>query len=100
MTGRLPLATGIALLALAAAGCQTAPPPPPVVNVEAPPCTCDCTFRATAPEIGKGCWVSGDHLVCPLVRRSLEIEPAYPTEDPRCEVQEDGRLRCEVSPGD
>jgi hypothetical protein len=44
--------------------------------------------------------VSGDHLVCPLVRRTLDIQPAYPSEDPRCEVQEDGTIRCEVHPGD
>jgi hypothetical protein len=80
--------------------CETPPPPPPVVNVEAPPCECACSFEAKAPEVGKGCWVSGDHLVCPLVRRTLEIEPAYPAEDPRCEPQEDGTIRCEVHGAD
>jgi hypothetical protein len=87
-----------ALAALGAAlACET---PPPVVNVAAPPCDCSCSFRATAPEVGKGCWVSGDHLVCPLVRRTLDIEPAYPGADPRCTVGEDGSLRCEVQPAD
>jgi len=78
---------------VAALGCQH---PPPVVEVEAPPCECACSFRATAPEIGKGCWVQNDVLVCPLVKRTLEIEPAYPDIDPRCERLEDGTLRCEV----
>lgn len=87
----------VALGALCAVACET---PPPIVNVEAPPCECQCAFQATAPQVGKGCWVSGDHLVCPLVRRTLELEPAYPSEDPRCERQEDGTLRCEVSPAD
>ena len=41
-----------------------------------------------------------DMLVCPLVRRDLEIEPAYPSEDPRCERLENGSLRCEVHSGD
>lgn len=75
-------------------GCQT--PPPPVVNVQAPPCECACDFKATAPQIGRGCWVKDDVLVCPLVVRQLDIEPAYPSEDPRCEEQLDGTLRCEV----
>ena len=70
--------------------------PAPIVNVEAPPCECACEFKATTPEIGRGCFVQGDTLVCPLVRRTLELEPAYPTEDPRCTRQEDGTLRCEV----
>jgi len=83
----------LAAVAIAALGCQR---PPPVVEVEAPPCECACSFRATAPEIGKGCWVQNDVLVCPLVKRTLEIEPAYPEADPRCERLEDGTLRCEV----
>ena len=33
-----------------------------------------------------------------LVVKTIDIEPAYPGEDPRCERQEDGTLRCEVSP--
>ena len=82
---------------LGALACQT---PPPVVNVEATPCECACSFEAKAPQVGKGCWVSGDNLVCPLVRRSVEVEPAYPSEDPRCDRQEDGTLRCEVHPTD
>ncbi len=86
----------LSCLALVVA-CET---PPPVVNVEAPPCECACSFEAKAPQVGKGCWVSGDHLVCPLVRRTLDIEPAYPSEDPRCELGDDGNLRCEVHPGD
>lgn len=73
--------------------CKT---PPPVVNVQAPPCECACAFEATAPEIGKGCYVRDDLLICPLVRRTLDVEPAYPSEDPRCERQPDGSLRCEV----
>jgi hypothetical protein len=81
--------------ALFAAACAT---PAPVVNVEAPPCECACEFRATAPQIGKGCVVDGDRLICPLVRRTLDIEPAYPAEDPRCEKQPDGTLRCEITP--
>jgi hypothetical protein len=88
----LMLILGPAILA-----CQQAPP---VVNVEAPPCECGCAFQATAPQVGKGCWVSGDLLVCPLVRRDLEIEPAYPSEDPRCERQADGNLRCAIHAGD
>ncbi len=89
--------TGVLSLAVACAalGCTT---PPPVVNIEAPPCECDCAFRATTPEIGRGCWVQGDVLVCPLVLKTIDIEPAYPEEDPRCEKQADGTLRCEVSP--
>lgn len=86
------------ILPAALLACQT--PPPPVVNVEAPPCECACSFKAETPEIGKGCWVSGEHLVCPLVRRTLEIEPAFPSEDPRCEEQPDGTIRCEVLPAD
>ena len=31
-----------------------------------------------------------------LVKRQLEIEPAYPSDDPRCEKQPDGTLRCQV----
>ena len=71
---------------------------PPVVNVAAQPCECECSFKATAPQIGKGCWVQNDVLICPLVKRTLEIEPAYPDADPRCERQPDGTLRCEVEP--
>lgn len=85
----------IALLALLAAACQTTPP---VVNVQAPPCECACAFRASAPEVGRGCWVQGDVLVCPLVVKQLEVEPAYPSEDPRCQKQPDGTLRCDVMP--
>ncbi|UCE85350.1 MAG: hypothetical protein JSU66_13515 [Deltaproteobacteria bacterium] len=85
----------LAALACAVLACAT---PPPVVNVEAPPCQCDCAFRATTPEIGRGCWVQGDVLVCPLVVKTIDIEPAYPGSDPRCEKQDDGTLRCEVSP--
>lgn len=70
--------------------------PAPIVNVEAPPCECACEFKATTPEIGRGCFVQGDTLVCPLVRRTLELEPAYPAEDPRCTKMEDGSIRCEV----
>lgn len=91
-----------AVLGLAALGmgCQTPPPPPrPVVNVQAPPCNCECAYTATAPQIGKGCWVEGDRLICPLVRRSIEVEPAYPSEDPRCVRQPDGTTRCTVDPG-
>lgn len=79
--------------------CQSAPP---VVNVAAPPCRCACesAFRATTPQIGKGCYVDGDRLICPLVRRDVDLEPAYPSEDPRCEKQEDGTIRCTVHPGD
>ena len=84
-----------AALLSAALGCASLRP---VVNVEAPPCQCDCAFRATTPEIGRGCWVQGDVLVCPLVVKTIEIEPAYPAEDPRCEKREDGTLRCEVQP--
>ncbi len=79
-----------ALLALTALGCQTQP------RV----CQCDCAFKATTPQVGKGCWVEGDKLICPLVRRSLRLEPAYPSEDPRCEQQEDGRIKCAIHPGD
>ena len=84
-----------AVLALLAVACQKLPP---VVNVEAPPCECACSFRAVTPEIGRGCWVQGDTLVCPLAKRTLEIEPAFPSEDPRCERQEDGTLKCQVEP--
>jgi hypothetical protein len=83
------------LLLLALPGCWT-----PQVNVDAPPCDCSCLFRASTPEIGKGCWVNGDVLVCPLVRRTLDIEPAYPSEDPRCEKLPDGSTRCEISQPD
>ena len=84
------------LLAVAAllVACQS--PPPPVVNVQAPPCDCACNFKATTPQIGKGCHVQGDVLICPLVRRTLDIEPAYPSEDPRCERQPDGTMACEI----
>ncbi len=88
---RIPL-TALLLLG-AAIACQT---PPPVVNVQAPPCECACAFQATAPEVGKGCYVQNDLLICPLVRRTLEVEPAYPSEDPRCQKQADGSLRCEI----
>ena len=84
-------------LALGTLACQHAPP---LFNVQAPPCECACDFKATAPQVGKGCWVSGDLMVCPLVRRDLEIEPAYPSEDPRCERLADGSLRCAIHPGD
>ena len=97
-------AVGAALF-LALAGCAQ----PPVVKVEptpitveapavTPTCQCDCSsaFRARVPQIGSGCWVQDDVLVCPLVSRNLEIEPAYPAEDPRCEKLADGSLRCEV----
>ncbi len=95
-TRRLRAATlALALGASAGLGCTT---PPPVVHVQATPCECACEFRASAPQVGEGCWVSGDRLVCPLVRRTLEIEPAYPAADPRCERQPDGTLRCEVQP--
>ena len=87
------LVAGAALFAMA---CET---PTPVVNVSTPPCNCDCRYAASAPQIGKGCWVEGDRLICPLVRRSLQVEPAYPSEDPRCERLEDGSLRCRVEPG-
>jgi hypothetical protein len=76
------VAPTLLILALTSLACQQAPP---VVNVQAPPCECACAFKASAPQVGKGCWVSGDLMVCPLVRRDLEIEPAYPSEDPRCE---------------
>jgi hypothetical protein len=87
----------LASVAVLLVACET---PPPVVNVEAPPCECACRFKASAPQIGKGCWVNGDVLVCPLVRRTLDIEPAYPAEDPRCETLESGEIRCEIHPGD
>jgi hypothetical protein len=87
----------ISILSPATFACQQAPP---VVNVQAPPCECGCAFKATAPQVGKGCWVNGDLLVCPLVRRDLEIEPAYPSEDPRCKRLEDGSLRCAIHAGD
>lgn len=70
---------------------------PPIVNVQAPPCECACQYRAVAPEIGRGCWVQKDVLVCPLVKRTLDIEPAYPSDDPRCEKQADGTLRCKIA---
>ena len=85
------------ILALNSLACQQAPP---VVNVQAPPCECACAFKASAPQVGKGCWVSGDLMVCPLVRRDLEIEPAHPSEDPRCERLADGDLRCAIHSGD
>lgn len=94
---RFPAPALMIVVALAAFACQQAPP---VVNVQAPPCECACDFKATAPQVGKGCWVNGDLLVCPLVRRDLEIEPAYPAEDPRCERLENGDLQCEIHPGD
>ncbi len=84
------LAALATLLGAAALACQS---PPPV-------CQCDCSFKATAPQVGKGCWVEGDKLICPLVRRSLEIEPAYPSEDPRCVTREDGTIECAIHPGD
>ena len=84
---------GWLLLATLAMACQS---PPPVVNVTTPPCDCACSFKATSPQIGKGCHVQGDVLICPLVRRTLDIEPAYPSEDPRCETQPDGSLVCEI----
>jgi len=90
---RRQLPAVLLLLLLATSACQR---PPPVVNVQAPPCECACSFRAVAPSVGKGCWVKDDVLVCPLVKRTLEIEPAYPEDDPRCERQPDGTLRCEV----
>jgi len=68
--------------------------------VQAPPCQCDCAFKASAPQIGKGCWVKGDVLICPLVRRDLDIEPAYPSEDPRCKKLPSGDLECALHPGD
>ncbi|NNL85659.1 MAG: hypothetical protein HKP27_08410 [Myxococcales bacterium] len=86
-------ALALSLVAAALAACQT---PAPVVNVQAPPCDCACNFKATTPQIGKGCHVQGDVLICPLVRRTLDIEPAYPTEDPRCERQADGTMACEI----
>ena len=85
------------MLALALAmglGCAK----PPVVNVPAQPCECACRFEATAPQIGKGCWVQNDVLICPLVKRTLDIEPAYPGADPRCTKQSDGSVRCEIEP--
>ena len=91
------IAFSLLLFALANPACQQAPP---VVHVEAPPCECECAFKATAPQVGKGCWVSGDVMVCPLVRRDLEIEPAYPSEDPRCRRMPNGELRCAVHSGD
>ena len=98
------VALGVAFLGLG--GCAQ----PPVVQVEptpitveaptvtVPTCQCDCSsaFRARVPQIGAGCWVQDDVLVCPLVSRNLEIEPAYPSEDPRCEKLADGSLRCRV----
>jgi hypothetical protein len=90
-----PLA--LVIPALGWLACQQAPP---VVQVQAPPCECACAFKASAPQVGKGCWVSGDLMVCPLVRRDLEIEPAYPSDDPRCERLPDGDLRCAIHSGD
>ena len=72
----------------------------PAVEMYPPPCDCACSFRATAPEIGQGCWVSGDLLTCPLVRRELEVAPAFPSEDPRCTELELGGVMCEVYPVD
>jgi len=100
------LRTTLATTLLGLGGCVQ----PPVVRVEptpvtveaptvtVPACQCDCSsaFRARVPQIGSGCWVQDDVLVCPLVSRKLEIEPAYPAEDPRCEKLSDGSLRCEV----
>lgn len=99
----------MAMVVVGALGCATQPPvvnvAPPTVNVEPPavtvqaqPCNCDCSsaFAAKVPQIGKGCWVQDDVLVCPLVYRNLDVEPAYPGADPRCERQADGTLRCEV----
>jgi len=107
---RVPNVLAVVALAaaLAALGCaqpqvvRVEPTPvtvaAPNVTVQAPPCQCDCssTFKARVPEIGAGCWVQDDVLVCPLVHRNLEIEPAYPGEDPRCEKLPDGSLRCQV----
>ena len=76
-------------------GCQT-PSPAPQISVSTPPCDCSCSFEASAPQIGKGCHVQGDVLICPLVRRTLDIEPAYPSEDPRCTTQSDGSLVCSI----
>ena len=103
MNQPLPAAATALLLGLAACA------QPPVVRVEptpvtvqapevAPTCQCDCSsaFKARVPQIGSGCWVQDDVLVCPLVHRQLEVEPAYPGEDPRCEKLPDGSLRCEV----
>jgi len=90
-------ASALLTLAPAILACQHEPP---IVNVQAPPCDCSCAFKATAPQVGKGCWVSGDMMVCPLVRRDLEIEPAYPSEDPRCERLPNGELRCAIHSGD
>jgi hypothetical protein len=81
----------LSLSALTFAACAQ-----PLIKVDSPPCRCECAFQATAPEIGRGCHVQGDVLVCPLVRRTLEIEPAVPSEDPRCTAQPDGTTRCEV----
>ena len=97
MTSRFARKLLFSPLLLAAAlvvACQS--PPPPVVNVQAPPCDCACNFKATTPQIGKGCHVQGDVLICPLVRRTLDIEPAYPSEDPRCERLPDGTMACEI----
>lgn len=102
------VAVTVALLGLA--GCAQ----PPVIQVEptpvtvaapevtVPTCQCDCSsaFQARVPQIGSGCWVQDDVLVCPLVSRNLEIEPAYPAADPRCEKLPDGSLRCEVQERD
>jgi hypothetical protein len=84
----------VLVVAVVCVGCAK----PPVVNVPAQPCECACNFKATTPQVGKGCWVQNDVLICPLVKRTLEIEPAYPNADPRCEKQPDGTLRCEVEP--
>ena len=88
---RRACAAAALLVATLLAGC---------ITVEAPPCKCDCAFKASAPQVGKGCWVNGDLLVCPLVRRDLDIEPAYPSEDPRCKKLPSGEIQCEIHPGD
>jgi len=99
------LAASAALL-LGLAACVQPPvvrvDPTPVTvaapQVTVPTCRCDCSsaFKARVPQIGSGCWVQDDVLVCPLVHRQLEVQPAYPAEDPRCEKLPDGSLRCEV----
>ncbi len=98
MSGSMPRWLALLLMACwglsGASGCM---PEPPIVNVATPPCECDCRFRATAPQVGRGCYVKDDLLICPLVRRTLDVEPAFPAEDPRCERGPDGALRCEVA---
>lgn len=84
----------VSILLFGVFSCAT--PPAPVVNVAAPPCDCACEFKASVPQIGRGCHVQGDLLVCPLVRRTLEIEPAYPSEDPRCRKEADGTTVCSI----